>query len=138
MPVHSSKTAAILPQSGLPHAGRRLPREISMDRTTLAWLWLLLAGLLEIAWAIGLKTTQGFSRLVPTLWTLAGMIASFWFLARAVRDLPVGTAYAVWTGIGALGTAALGMLLLGEPATPPRLVALALVVAGIVGLKLTS
>lgn len=109
-----------------------------MDRTTLAWLWLLLAGLLEIAWAIGLKTTQGFSRLVPTLWTLAGMIASFWFLARAVRDLPVGTAYAVWTGIGALGTAALGMLLLGEPATPPRLVALALVVAGIVGLKLTS
>ncbi|GMU64437.1 MAG: putative multidrug resistance protein [Acidobacteriota bacterium] len=104
----------------------------------MAWIWLAVAGLLEIGWAIGLKFTDGFRRPGPTIATVAVMIASFWCLARAVRELPVGTAYAVWTGIGALGTAALGIVLFREPATALRLVSLALIVAGIVGLKLGS
>jgi quaternary ammonium compound-resistance protein SugE len=104
----------------------------------MAWIWLLVAGVLEIGWAIGLKYTDGFRRPGPTAATVAVMIASFWCLARAVRELPVGTAYAVWTGIGALGTAVLGIALFDEPATAARLVSLALVVLGIVGLKLAS
>lgn len=104
----------------------------------MAWIWLVVAGLLEIGWAIGLKYTDGFRRPVPTIATVAVMIASFWCLARAVRELPVGTAYAVWTGIGALGTAVLGIVLFREPATAVRLLSLALIVAGIVGLKLAS
>jgi len=104
----------------------------------MAWIWLVVAGLLEIGWAIGLKYTDGFRRPAPTIATVAVMIASFWCLARAVRELPVGTAYAVWTGIGALGTAVLGIVLFREPATAVRLLSLALIVAGIVGLKLAS
>jgi quaternary ammonium compound-resistance protein SugE len=104
----------------------------------MAWLYLLIAGLLEIAWAIGLKYTDGFTRLIPSLWTVASMIASLLFLGLALKTLPVGTAYAVWTGIGAVGTAALGIYLFGEPATAARLASIGLIVAGIAGLKLVT
>jgi quaternary ammonium compound-resistance protein SugE len=98
----------------------------------------VLAGLLEIVWALGLKHTQGFTRLLPSLLTLATMAASFYFLSLALRTLPLGTAYAIWVGIGAVGTTLAGIWLLDEPASVPRLLSLVLVVAGIVGLKLTS
>ena len=104
----------------------------------LAWSYLVIAGLLEIVWAIGLKYTEGFTRLVPSLVTLAAMIVSVWFLALALRAIPVGTGYAVWTGIGAIGTAILGMVLFAEPATAARLACIGLIVAGILGLKLVS
>ena len=104
----------------------------------MAWGILVLAGLFEMGWAIGLKYTQGFSKLWPTLWTVAAMIISLYLLGIAMKGLPVGTAYAVWVGVGAVGTAILGIVLLGEPATAGRLVSLGLIVAGIVGLKLAS
>ena len=104
----------------------------------MAWLYLLIAGLLEIGWAIGLKYTEGFSRLWPSLATIAAMILSLGFLGLALKTLPVGTAYAVWTGIGAVGTAALGIYLFAEPATALRLACIGLIVAGIVGLKLAA
>lgn len=103
-----------------------------------AWVMLFLAGLFEIGWAIGLKYTQGFTRLVPTLLTLAAMLASIVLLGLAVRTLPIGTAYAVWTGIGAAGTAILGIFLLGEPRDALRLACIALIVGGVLGLKATS
>ncbi len=109
-----------------------------MSPATAAWIWLALAGLFEIGWAVGLKYSHGFSRLWPSVWTLFSMVVSLLLLSRAVRTLPVGSAYAVWTGIGALGTAILGMVLLGEPRTPARLACLAMVVIGILGLKATS
>ncbi|MEW7864017.1 quaternary ammonium compound efflux SMR transporter SugE [Aeromonas diversa] len=99
------------------------------------WIILLLAGLFEVAWAIGLKYTQGFTRPLPTLLTLAAMGASIALLAQAVRHLPLGTAYAVWTGIGAVGTVLLGILLFNEPANGARLVCVGLIVVGILGLK---
>jgi quaternary ammonium compound-resistance protein SugE len=104
----------------------------------MAWTWHTLAGLLEIAWAIGLKYTEGVTRLWPSLFTGAAMIASVYFLALAVRTLPIGTAYAVWTGIGAVGVAILGMMLFGESRDPVRLGSIALIVLGIVGLKVSS
>ncbi|MGH6770793.1 MAG: quaternary ammonium compound efflux SMR transporter SugE [Xanthobacteraceae bacterium] len=104
----------------------------------MAWLYLLVAGLFEVAWAIGLKYTEGFSRLLPSLWTVGSMIVSLWFLALALKTLPVGTAYAVWTGIGAVGVAILGIVLFAEPATAARLGCIGLIVAGIVGLKLVT
>ncbi|PTM43592.1 quaternary ammonium compound efflux SMR transporter SugE [Bosea sp. 124] len=104
----------------------------------MAWLYLFVAGLFEVGWAIGLKYTQGFTRLVPTVLTLASMAVSIGLLGLALKTLPVGTAYAVWTGIGTVGTAALGMLVLGEPATVLRLGCIGLIVAGIVGLKLVA
>ena len=104
----------------------------------MAWFYLLLAGLLEVGWAIGLKYTQGFTRLWPSVATVACMVVSFTFLSLALKTLPVGTAYAVWTGIGAVGTAVLGMVLLGESREAARIVCLVLIVAGIVGLKLVS
>ena len=104
----------------------------------MAWLHLLVAGLLEIAWAVGLKLSQGFSRPLPTVFTIVTMVGSFGFLSLAMRTLPLGTAYAVWTGIGAVGTAALGIALFGESAAVARLVCIVLIVAGIVGLKLTA
>ena len=104
----------------------------------MAWLYLFIAGLLEIGWAIGLKYTEGFSRLVPSLLTVASMIVSLAMLGLALKTLPVGTAYAVWTGIGAVGTAALGIYLFGDPATVARLACIGLIVAGIVGLKLAA
>ncbi len=105
---------------------------------TKAWLLLLVAGLLEVVWAIGLKYTEGFSRLWPSVITIAAMIASIWLLALALKTIPVGTGYAVWTGIGAVGTAVLGILLFSEPATAARLACISLIVAGILGLKLFS
>jgi len=103
-----------------------------------AWLVLLLAGVLEIIWALGLKYSDGFSRLAPSLVVVVAAAASFWLLALAMRVLPAGTAYAVWTGIGAAGTAVLGMVLLGEPATVLRLVCIGLIVAGVLGLKFVA
>ena len=104
----------------------------------MAWVLLVVAGLLEVGWAIGLKYTQGFTRPWPSVFTLAAMVVSVVLLGIAMKTLPVGTSYAVWVGVGAVGTAILGMLLFGEPATAPRLVSLGLIVAGIVGLKLAS
>jgi quaternary ammonium compound-resistance protein SugE len=102
------------------------------------WWFLLIAGVLEIGWAIGLKYTAGFTRLWPTVFTLVTLAASMLFLALAVRSIPIGTGYAVWTGIGAVGTAALGILLFQEPAAAPRLLFMAIIVLGIVGLKVTA
>ncbi|MFN0077877.1 MAG: quaternary ammonium compound efflux SMR transporter SugE [Prosthecobacter sp.] len=102
------------------------------------WLHLIIAGLLEIAWAVGLKQTDGWTRLWPSVITALLMIASFFFLSLALRALPMGTAYAIWTGIGAVGTALIGIYVFGEPRTAARLVCIVLIVAGIVGLKLTS
>lgn len=104
----------------------------------MAWLTLVVAGLLEIGWAIGLKYTEGFSRPVPSVLTAASMIASVVLLGLALKALPVGTAYAVWTGIGTVGTAALGIWLFGEPATALRLACIGLIVAGILGLKFAA
>ena len=104
----------------------------------MAWIYLLVAGLLEVGWAIGLKYTEGFSRLWPSLATIAAMILSLGFLALALKELPVGTAYAVWTGIGAVGTVILGIYLFSEPATAARLACIGLILAGIVGLKLVT
>lgn len=101
------------------------------------WLLLLTAGLLEVAWAIGLKYTHGFTRPLPTFWTLLTMAGSFYCLAASLKTLPVGTAYAVWTGIGAVGVAVLGIVLFNEPRSWPRLACIALIVAGIAGLKAT-
>jgi quaternary ammonium compound-resistance protein SugE len=102
------------------------------------WILLLVAGLLEVGWAIGLKYTEGFTRLWPSVFTILAMIASVLLLGIAMRGLPVGTAYAVWVGVGAVGTAILGIVLFAEPATGLRLASLGLIVAGIVGLKLAS
>ncbi len=102
------------------------------------WIYLVLAGLAEIGWAIGLKYSQGFTRLWPSVGTMAAMIVSVVLLAMATKHLSIGTAYAIWTGIGAVGAVLLGMLLFGEPASPLRLACVALVVLGIVGLKLTG
>ncbi|KQU99505.1 quaternary ammonium compound efflux SMR transporter SugE [Devosia sp. Root105] len=104
----------------------------------MAWVYLTIAGLLEVVWAIGLKYTEGFSRLGPTAITVAAMVASIVLLGIALRDLPVGTGYAIWTGIGTVGTAVLGILIFQEPATALRLASIGLIVAGIVGLKLVS
>ncbi|TPG10291.1 quaternary ammonium compound-resistance protein SugE [Rhodanobacter glycinis] len=104
----------------------------------MAWIYLLLAGLFEVVWAIGLKYTDGFTRLWPTLGTLVAMAVSIVLLAMAVKTLPIGTAYAIWTGIGAVGAVALGIALFGDPATLPRLAYVALIVVGIIGLKLTA
>lgn len=104
----------------------------------MAWLYLFIAGLLEIGWAIGLKYTDGFQKLWPSIATLLTMVASFYCLAQAVRTIPIGTGYAIWTGIGAVGTSVVGMVLFAESASPARLGCLLLVIAGIVGLKLTA
>ena len=109
-----------------------------MDPRTLAWVALFLAGLMEIGWAVGLKTTDGFTRLWPTVLTVLAMVASVLLLGWSVRTLPLGTAYAVWTGIGAVGTVVLGIAFFGEPASAARLACIGLILAGIVGLKLTA
>ena len=104
----------------------------------MAWVYLLLAGVFEVAWAIGLKSTQGFTRLWPSVYVLPTGTASVILLAQAAKQLPIGTAYAVWTGIGAIGTAALGMVLFGESRNAARLACMAMIVAGVIGLKLFS
>ena len=102
------------------------------------WLHLIIAGLLEVAWAVGLKQTAGWTRLWPSVITVALMIASFFFLSLALRTLPIGTAYAIWTGIGAIGTALIGIYIFDEPRTAARLVCILLIISGVVGLKLAS
>ena len=104
----------------------------------MAWIVLFVAGLLEVGWAIGLKYTEGFTRFWPTVGTVAAMMVSLWLLGIAMKSLPVGTAYAIWVGVGAVGTAILGIVLLGDSANAGRLISLALIVAGIVGLKLAT
>lgn len=104
----------------------------------MAWVYLVLAGVLEVVWAVGLKYSEGFSRLWPSVITLVATVASFWLLALALKHLPLGTGYAIWVGIGAVGTAFVGMLIFKEPATVARIMCIGLIVAGIIGLKLTS
>lgn len=104
----------------------------------MAWVILVLAGLLETAWAVGLKSTEGFTRFWPSVGTIACLCGSVYLLALAVRELPVGTAYAVWTGIGAIGTVIFGILVLGEPRHAARLLCVGLIAAGLIGLKITS
>src|SRR5262249_47062674 len=130
--THATEAAPVKPQLAvcatlLPPAGP-------------SWLgiYLTVAGLLEIGWAIGLKYTDGFTRLLPSLWTITGMVLSIVLLGLALKTLPVGTAYAVWTGFGAVGTAALGIYLFAEPATALRLIRIGLILSGILGLKLAT
>ena len=104
----------------------------------MVWIVLFCAGLFEIAWAVGLKYTEGFTRLWPTVGTVAAMAISFALLSQAMKTLPLGTAYAIWTGIGAVGTALVGIVLFGESANPARLLCIGLIAAGIIGLKLAS
>ena len=104
----------------------------------MAWVILVLAGLFETGWAIGLKFTEGFTKLWPTIWTILAMIVSLWLLGIAIKSLPVGTAYSIWVGVGAVGTVILGIVLLGEPANAGRLISIAFIIAGIIGLKLAS
>ena len=104
----------------------------------MAWILLVVAGLLEVVWAIGLEYTDGFTKTLPTTVTIAAMIASVWLLGVAMKSLPVGTAYSVWVGVGAVGTVVLGIILFREPANAARLVSIGLIVAGIVGLKLAT
>lgn len=115
-------------------AGTTLPPQES----TMAWIILVLAGLLEIGWAIGLKYSAGFTRLVPSVLTAVSMLGSVVMLGLALRTLPLGTAYAIWTGIGTVGTAIFGIMVLGEPASAARIACIALIVSGILGLKLLS
>jgi quaternary ammonium compound-resistance protein SugE len=103
-----------------------------------AWVYVIVAGLLEVVWAIGLKYSEGFSRPAPSAVTVVAMVISMWLLAQAIRVLPAGTGYAVWVGIGAVGTAVLGVVLLGESRNPLRVVSITLIVAGIVGLKVAK
>lgn len=104
----------------------------------MAWIILLAAGLFEIGWAVGLKYTEGFSRLVPTMLTVGSMVVSLGLLGLALKTLPLGTAYAIWTGVGTIGTALLGILLFGEQASVARLACIALIAAGIIGLKIVT
>ena len=102
------------------------------------WLMLIIAGLLEMGWAIGLKYSEGFTKLVPSIFTIIGMIGSFYFLSLALKNLPLGTAYAIWTGIGTVGTVTLGIILFKEPIDITRLICIGFIVIGIVGLKVVS
>jgi quaternary ammonium compound-resistance protein SugE len=104
----------------------------------MTWFFLILAGIFEVAWALGLKYSQGFTKLVPSIFTIAGMIASFYFLSLSLKNLPLGTAYAIWTGIGTVGTVILGIILFKEPFDIIRLFCIVLIVVGIIGLKLVS
>lgn len=104
----------------------------------MTWFFLILAGLFEVEWAFGLKHSQGLTKLVPSIFTIAGMIASFYFLSLALKDLPLGTAYAIWTGIGTVGTVIIGIILFKEPFDVIRLICISLIIVGIVGLKVTS
>jgi quaternary ammonium compound-resistance protein SugE len=108
-----------------------------MAPTTAAWLWVVLGGVFEVVWAVGLRHTHGFSRLWPSVLVIAAMAASFWALAQGLKLLPTGTGYAVWVGVGAVGAAAWGIAMEGEPATLVRIGCLGLILAGIVGLKLS-
>lgn len=102
------------------------------------WIYLLIAGLFEVGWAIGLKLSHGFSQVIPSILTIIGMIASFYFLSLALKNLPLGTAYAIWTGIGTIGTVIFGILLFKEPVDTVRILCILLIISGITGLKLIS
>ena len=102
------------------------------------WIYLVIAGAFEVAWAIGLKYSQGFTKALPSVLTIAGMVASFYFLSLALKSLPIGTAYAIWTGIGTIGTVLLGVILFKEPVNIMRIACIVLIVSGIIGLKLIS
>lgn len=132
-----SGSLLVLCCNAVPHRGGYLAGNRLMGGAV-PWGILILAGLFEIGWAIGLKYSHGFTRFWPSLGTLVGMLVSIWLLSIAMRTLPAGTAYSVWVGIGAVGTALLGMVLLGEPVNAGRLASIALIVIGIVGLKLTT
>lgn len=103
----------------------------------MAWVILVLAGLFEVGWAIGLKYTEGFTRLWPTLWTILAIVSSLWLLANAMKSLPIGTAYSVWVGVGVVGTVILGIVLFEEPINAARLISIMLIIIGIIGLKMT-
>jgi len=102
------------------------------------WFGLFIAGLFEVAWAVGLKYSEGFTKLIPSVFTIVGMLASFYFLSLALKNIPLGTAYAVWTGIGTVGTVIFGILMFQEPLDAARLICIGLIIAGIVGLKILS
>lgn len=104
----------------------------------MAWIYLLVAGLFEVVWAIGLKYTEGWTRLWPSVGTLVAIGVSFWCLSQSLRSIPIGTGYAIWTGIGAVGAAALGIVLFGDSASWPRLLCIGLIVSGVIGLKLVG
>ena len=104
----------------------------------MVWIILIIAGLFEVGWVIGLKYTEGFTRFWPSFWTVLAMIFSLWLLGIAMKSLPVGTAYAIWVGVGAVGTVALGIVLFGEPASAARLISIGLIIVGIVSLKLAT
>ena len=104
----------------------------------MAWIYLLVAGLFEVVWAIGLKYTEGWTRLWPSVGTLAAMVVSFWCLSQSLKSIPIGTGYAIWTGIGAVGGAALGVVLFGDSASWPRLLCIGLIVSGVIGLKVVG
>lgn len=104
----------------------------------MVWIILVIAGLFEVGWVIGLKYTEGFTRLWPSVWTVLAMIVSLWLLGIAMKSLPIGTAYAIWVGVGAVGTVVLGIVLFGEPASAARLISIGLIIVGIVSLKLAT
>ena len=104
----------------------------------MAWIYLVVAGLFEVVWAIGLKYTEGWTRLWPSVGTLAAMVVSFWCLSQSLKSIPIGTGYAIWTGIGAVGAAALGIVLFGDSASWPRLLCIGLIVSGVIGVKMVS
>jgi quaternary ammonium compound-resistance protein SugE len=126
------------PGCGHPRTGTTRRSARSAKGNIVVWFVLLIAGILEVVWAVGLKYTEGFTRLWPTVGTVAAMVASVGLLGLAMRTLPAGTAYAVWTGIGAVGTVIAGIVLFNEPASAARVACLTLIVAGIIGLKLTT
>jgi quaternary ammonium compound-resistance protein SugE len=101
------------------------------------WIFLIIAGLFEVGWAVGLKYTEGFTRIYPTIFTVTGMLASFYFLSMALKTLPLGTAYSIWTGIGAIGTVILGIVLFNEPVSVIRLICIGFILTGIIGLKVS-
>jgi quaternary ammonium compound-resistance protein SugE len=119
-------------------AGAKPGDRLTLKGNCMAWIVLFIAGLFETGWAIGLKYSEGFSRPWPTTWTIFAMIVSLWLLGIAMKSLPVGTAYSVWVGIGAVGTVILGIVLFKEPAHAARLISVSLIIAGIIGLKLSS
>lgn len=102
------------------------------------WIYLFVAGLFEIQWAVCLKYAEGFTKLIPSICTIAGMVTGFYFLSLALKQMPLGTVYAIWTGIGTIGTVILGIILFKEPVNPIRVICIALIIAGIAGLKLTN
>ena len=104
----------------------------------MAWVYLVIAGVFEVGWALAMKQAQGFTRLYPSIITIVGMLISFYFLALAIRTLPIGTAYAIWTGIGVIGTVVIGILFMNEPRNLARMICLLLIIVGIIGLKLTT